>query len=82
MTVEVLLDPAPAAVQGVAGEADHVEGIHDRDGVGQFLGGGGLEACEAVHRDDFQAFPPGLWAGGEPGLEGLLGAALDHVEQS
>ena len=50
--------------------------------VGQLLARGGLEAAEAVHRDDLQALAPGLWAGSEPGLERLLGAAFDHVQQT
>jgi hypothetical protein len=43
VAVDDLLDPAPALVEGVAGEADDMEGIHDRDGVGQFLRSSGLE---------------------------------------
>ena len=45
------------------------------------FGGGGLEAGEAVHRDHVHGVAPGLVAVGEPVLERLLGAALDHVEQ-
>jgi hypothetical protein len=48
VAVEVLLDAAAALVAGVAGEADDVEGIHHRDRIRQFFGGGGLEAGEAV----------------------------------
>ena len=81
VAVDDLLDPAAAPVQGVAGEADHVERVHHRDGVGQLLGGGGLEPGEAVHRDDLDLVPPGRVAFGEPPLEGLFGTALDHVEQ-
>lgn len=44
VTMEVMLDSAPAAVQGVACEEHDVEGVHDRGRVGEFLGGGGLEA--------------------------------------
>jgi len=44
VAVQRLLDAAPAAVERVTGQPDHVEGIHDRGCVGQFLGGGGLEA--------------------------------------
>ena len=58
MAVEVLLDPAPAAVQGVAGQAHHVEGIHHRDRVGQLLAGGGLEPGEPVHRDHLDRVAP------------------------
>ena len=35
VAMDGLLDPASASVQGIAGEADHVEGIHPRHGVGQ-----------------------------------------------
>jgi hypothetical protein len=48
--------------------------------VGQFFGGGGLEPCEAVHRDHLDPVAPALGAIGEPGLEDLLGATFDHVE--
>src|SRR5690606_15758661 len=54
-TEDVLLDAAPADVQGFTGQADYVEGIHDRGGVGDLLGGGCLEPSEAVHRDDLDA---------------------------
>ena len=78
----VLLDPAAAPVQGVAGQADDVEGVHHRDRVGQLLGGGGLEPGEPVHRDDLHAVAPGLRSrSASHGLERLLGAALDHVQQ-
>jgi hypothetical protein len=76
-----LLDPASALVRGVAGQADDVERVHDCDRVGELLGGGGPEAGEPVRRDDLDAVAPGLRALAQPGLEGLLGAALDHVEQ-
>ena len=79
--VEVLLDPASAPVQRVAGQADDVEGIHHRDRVGQLLGGGGLEPGEPVHRDDLHPVAPRLRPLGQPGLERLLRAALDHVQQ-
>jgi hypothetical protein len=79
-TAGVLLDPAAALVEGVTGQAHDMEGIHDRDRVGQFLGGGGLEPGEPVHRDDFDTVAPHILALAQPLLEGLLGAALDHVE--
>ncbi|TDO56678.1 hypothetical protein EV651_11265 [Kribbella sp. VKM Ac-2571] len=81
VAVDDLLDPAAALIERVAGQVHDVEGVHDRDRVGQFLGGGGLEPGEPVHRDHLHRQAPGLGAVGEPGLEGLLGAALDHVEQ-
>jgi hypothetical protein len=78
----VLLDAAAALVQRVAGQADHVEGVHDRDGVGELFGGRGLEAGEAVHGDHLNRVAPRLGALGQPCLEGLFRAALDHVQQS
>ena len=41
----------------------------------------GLEAGEPVHRDHLDALAPRLGALREPGLERLLGAALNHVQQ-
>ena len=37
-----------ALVQSIAGQARNVERVHDRDRVGQFLAGGGLETDEPV----------------------------------
>lgn len=37
-----LLDLAAGPIEGVAGELDHVEGVHDRPGVRQLLSDGGL----------------------------------------
>jgi hypothetical protein len=79
--VQVLLDPAPAPVQGVAGQTDDVEGVHHRHRGGELSGGGGLEAGEPVHGDNLETLAPSLRPLGEPGLERLLGAALDHVQQ-
>jgi hypothetical protein len=81
VAVQVLLDPAAAAVQGVTGQADHVEGVHDRRRVRQLFGGGGLEAGEPVHRDHLHAVTPGGFPLREPLLEGLFRAAFDHVQQ-
>ena len=58
-----------------------MERIHHRHGVGEFLGGGGLEPGEAVHRDHVDRVAPGLWPFGQPLLEDLFRAALDHVQQ-
>jgi hypothetical protein len=77
----VLLDSPAALVECVAGEADDVEGVHHRHGVGQFFGGGGLEPGEAVHRHDLDPRASGLRTLGEPLLERLFRAALDHVQQ-
>jgi len=89
VAVDGLLHTPAAPVECVAGEADDVEGIHDRDRVGKFLGGRGLEAGEPVHRHnlDTVALQPRhrrarSRAGGEPGLERPLRAALNDVQQS
>jgi hypothetical protein len=79
--VDGLLDPATALIQRIPGEAHQVKRVHHRHGVGQFLGGGGLEAGEPVHRDHLDRLAPGLVAIGQPGLERLLRAAFDHVQQ-
>jgi hypothetical protein len=63
------------------GQADHVEGVHDRDRVGHFLGGGGFESGKSFHGNDFHSIAPGSRALGEPGLERSFGAAFNHVEQ-
>src|SRR3546814_7689678 len=80
VTVGGELDSSATPVQGLAGEADDVERVHHRDCVGEFLGGCGLEAGEAVHRDYLDGVAPCLRPVGEPGLEHGLGAAFDHVQ--
>jgi hypothetical protein len=47
VAVQILLDAAAALVQGVAGEAEDMKGIHDRDRVGEFLSSCSLEPGEA-----------------------------------
>ena len=81
VAVQVLLDPAPALVQGIPGEPDDVEGVHDRHRAREFLSGGGLEPGEPVHRDHLHRVTPRLGPVGEPGLERGLGAALEHIQQ-
>ena len=58
-----------------------MERIHHGHGVGELFSGGGLEAGEPVHRDDLDPLRPVRRARGEPLLEHLLRAALDHVQQ-
>ena len=53
-----VLDALPAAVQGVTGELNDVEGVHHFHRVGQLLGGGCFEPGEAVHRDDLHPVTP------------------------
>ena len=59
-----------------------MERIHHRHRVGQLLGGCGLEPGEPVHRDHLDPVAPVRGPPGQPPLECLLGAALDHVQQS
>ena len=59
-----------------------MEWIHDRNGVREFFGCGALEPGEPVHRHDFHPVPPVLGACLQPGPEGLLRPALDHVQQA
>ena len=58
-----------------------MKGIHDRGRGRELLGGGGLEPSEPVHGDDVDSIAPGLGPVGEPLLERLLGAPVDHVQQ-
>lgn len=77
----VELDSPPALVECVAGQPHHVEGVHDRDRVGHFLGGGGLEPGESIHGNDFHSVAPRFGAVGKPGLERSFAPPFDHVEQ-
>jgi hypothetical protein len=81
VAVDGLLDPAAALIERLAGRADHVVGVHHGGDLGQFLDRGGLEPGEAVHRHDLDALAPSIRTFGQPGLEGLSGASLDHVQQ-
>ena len=58
-----------------------MEGIHDCPCVWEFFGGGALKTGESIHRDDLNAFAPGVGLGGQPGFEDPLGAARDHVQE-
>ncbi len=51
-SVSGLLYASSAQVQCVAGQARHVERVHDRDRVGKLFSSCGLEPGEPVHRDD------------------------------
>jgi len=58
--MDPLLDPASALVECVTSEPDDVEGIHHCRRGRELFGGRGLEAREAVHRDDLNMAAPGL----------------------
>jgi hypothetical protein len=68
VAVESSLGPTTASVQGIACEADDVEGVHHRDRVRKFLGGGGLKAGEPVHRNDRDRVTLGPGDVRQPGL--------------
>ena len=80
--VEFLLDAPAALIESITGQAHDMEGIHDRPCVGEFFSGCAFESGESIHRDDLNAFAPGVGLGGQPGFENPLGAARDHVQES
>jgi len=67
-----LLHAGSAAVQGVAGEPDDVERVHDRDRVREFLDGGSLEAGEPIHRDHLHPIAPDLGRSASQALNARL----------
>ena len=72
MVARRISHPPPDTWRLVAHGHD-LERVHDRNGVGELVCGGGFEAGEAVARR--------LGACSQPLLEGLFGAAFDHVQQ-
>ena len=73
VAVQVLLDPTPAAVQSVAGEADDVEGVHHRDRVRaapRLVAV--LNPVKPSIATTSTPVAPGLVPFGQPGLECLL----------
>ena len=79
--VKFLLDASAALIESISGQVHDVEGVHDRPCVWEFFGGGAFEPGESIHRDNLNAFAPGVGLGGQPGFEDLLGAARDHIQQ-
>ena len=79
--VEFLLDTPAALIESITGQAHDMEGIHDRPRAGEFFSGCAFEPGESIHRDDLNAFAPGVGLGGQPGFEDPLGAARDHVQE-
>ena len=79
--VEFLLDAPAALIESITGQAHDMEEIHDRPRAGEFFSGCAFEPGESIHRDDLNAFAPGVGLGGQPGFEDLLGAARDHVQE-
>jgi len=80
--VKFLLNAPAALIESIPGEVHDVEGVHNCPCVGEFFGGCALEPGESIHCDDLNALAPGVGLGGQPGFEGLLGAAWDHVQES
>jgi hypothetical protein len=76
-----LLDPAPAPVQGVPGQADDVEGVHHRTASGSSSAAAVLKPVNPSIATTSTASRHCLGPVGEPGLERGLGAAFDHVQQ-
>ncbi|CPV79788.1 Uncharacterised protein [Mycobacteroides abscessus] len=66
------LHPAAALIEGVASQAHHVERVHHRRRLGQFLGGSGLEPGEAIHSNNVHAVTPVLRPLGQPVLKRLF----------
>lgn len=75
------LDPAPALVEALPGEADDMERIHDRLSGGELFRGGALVAAEPVQRDHLDTLTPLIRAGRQPRLERLLRTPGEHVQQ-
>lgn len=80
--VEILLNTAPTLIRSITSEANDVEGVHHRDRVRESFGGSGLEAGEPTQRDHLHLVAPRPGPFSRPGLERLLGTALDHVQRS
>ena len=77
-----VLPGAPAAlIESITGQAHDMEGIHDRPRAGEFFSGCALKPGESIHRDDLNAFAPGVGLGGQPGFEDPLGSARDHDQK-
>ena len=79
--VEFLLDAPAALIESITGQVHDMEGTHDCPCVGEFFGGCACESGESIHRDDLNAFAPGVGLGGQPGCEDPLGSARDHVQE-
>ena len=76
-----LLDALAALIDLLASQRDDVERVHHRGRLGQFLGGCGLVAGEAVHHNDLDPVPERGGLALEPGREHFLRPARDHVQQ-
>ena len=80
VTEGVLLDPAADLVQGLVGESDEVEVVHDDLRVGQPAAHRRGVGLVGVDHDMVDAVAPRLGLGGQPGGHGVLGATFEHVD--
>lgn len=78
----LLLNAATYLIEGITGEFDDVEQVHDFDSLGQFLNGGCFEAGESAHRDDVDAITLVFRSGVQPLFEHLFRPSGHHVEQA
>ena len=79
--VEFLPDVSAALIESITGQAHDVEGIHDCPCAGEFFGGCAFKPGESIHRDDLNAFAPGVGLGGQPGCEDPPGSARNHIQE-
>lgn len=78
----LLLNTAVCLVEGIAGEFDDMERVHDFHSIGQLLNRGCLEPGESIHGDDVNAITPDFRTGSQPLFEHLLRPSGHHVEKS
>lgn len=81
VAIDFMLDTAPAPVQGITAQTHHVERVHRRDRSRDHFGGSGLEAREAVRREDLDVITSRCRSLTQPRLERSLGTPLDQVQE-
>lgn len=77
-----LLQSLPALGDLVAGELDHVEGVHYRHCAGQDLSHGGFVAGEPVHRYGLHVQAELRVSAFQPGFQHLLRPSRDHIQKA
>ena len=78
----LLLDAAANVIEGITGEFDDVEWVHDFHSIGKFFRGCGFEPGESVHRNDLNAITPVFRSFGQPLFEDLLRPTGHHIEKA
>ena len=78
---QFLLGTSAALIESIPSEAHDMEGIHNDPHARDFLDSRALKPGESIHRDDLNAFAPGVGLGGQPGFQDPLGSARDHVQE-